>query len=122
MTFDWSAYYVLAEYLADPGSSVPDREAALRSAISRAYFAAYRTLRNHLYETKNYRPSRDREDHREVRDWLMNHRCGGIAEDLRRLASRRGMADYDNEIGNLEKETQAALMLAQDILEKTPRI
>ena len=46
MSFDWADYLKLAEALTrDPSSPGPE-EASLRTAISRAYYAAYRSASN----------------------------------------------------------------------------
>lgn len=46
MAYDWSEYLALAKELSQKGS-----DAAARSAISRAYYAAYNTARRHRAAT-----------------------------------------------------------------------
>jgi len=46
VSFDWEQYYDLAEWLLKhPGTAAP-QEASLRSAVSRAYYAAFCPARN----------------------------------------------------------------------------
>jgi len=48
MSFDWADYLTLAQELADQAASSQSTEAKLRSAISRAYYAAFCKESNHL--------------------------------------------------------------------------
>ncbi len=54
MTFDWSQYLNLAkEFLCQP-TPPANQEAKMRSAISRAYYAAFISARNYLPETEEH--------------------------------------------------------------------
>ena len=53
MNFDWSEYLNLAQELAGRPTSLSNEEARLRSAISRAYYAAFCKARNHLRDNEN---------------------------------------------------------------------
>lgn len=48
MRFNWSDYFKLAQELVRQSLRSRIKEAKLRSAISRAYYAAYIKARNHL--------------------------------------------------------------------------
>lgn len=48
MSFDWSGYLDVAKELASVALTSANKEAKLRSAISRAYYAAFILARNYL--------------------------------------------------------------------------
>jgi uncharacterized protein (UPF0332 family) len=90
-------------------------EAAERTAVSRAYYAAFHEARNYCNRTDtsiSNRPSA----HAEVRRQLSQ--TGRIGQDLGRLQRLRKNADYDIPFPtpNLSEEVQTALALARRIL------
>src|SRR2546425_4064208 len=111
--FDWFQYLVLAR---DLGSR--SEEAALRSAISRAYYAAYNTARSFcgnagisIVDTGNL--------HKDLWDAFL--RKGGrtfasIYDKGQRLRRKRTKADYDNEVSGLSSVTADSLRDAGAIL------
>jgi len=48
MSFDWSEYLSVAQELASGANTSANKEAKLRSAISRAYYAAFILARSYL--------------------------------------------------------------------------
>ena len=78
MTFDWSAFLHLAEALESGAGNGELEDARYRSAISRAYYAAFCSARDHLRH--------------EVRG---EYRVVGAY--LRRLHVARAEADYNSE-------------------------
>src|SRR5205807_8039448 len=96
--FDWSQYLILAKDLGNRSE-----EAALRSAISRAYYAAYNTARSFcsnagipIIDTGNL--------HKDLWDTFL--RKGGrtfvsIHDKGQRLRRKRAKADYDSEVFGL---------------------
>ena len=46
MSFDWSNYLLLAQYLKATADNTPSSEACYRSVVSRAYYAVYCLARN----------------------------------------------------------------------------
>ncbi len=118
MSFDWTDYLFLAQELTKGSTSSPKHEAMLRSAISRAYYAAFCNSRNFL---KNHRkeiiPS-TAVAHKIVKDIF-----GGstdkieleIEADLDRLRIDRNKADYDDDVPGLVSISEYALKLCQNI-------
>ena len=53
MNFDWSEYLNIARELAGQATASFSAEAKKRSAISRAYYAAFCSARNHLRDRDN---------------------------------------------------------------------
>ena len=115
MAFDWSQYLALAEDLAVQ----PDNEAALRSAVSRAYYAAFCLAREHLLNTNKLFGSRSRRprlSHRTV--WLTYQRDVDrrIGMDGNRLRDLRNLADYEDVVPNLDNAVRSALSTSRRIL------
>jgi uncharacterized protein (UPF0332 family) len=90
MSFIWDHYLELAERLLALPSGVTDGEAYWRSAISRAYYAAFHESRVYLQDPEirhgavasTLRDRRSRKDKR-------------LAVDYKELKALRGYADYD---------------------------
>jgi len=113
--FDWEDYLLLAKKLLIESKDSDIQEAKLRSAISRAYYAAFIKAKNYL-ERKGYDLSikalkkkyKNREYisvHKEVRKILNNGEKfeKEIAKTLKDLGKARNDADYESEESNLYK-------------------
>ena len=113
IVFDWTDYLVLAEELGQRGD-----EASLRSAISRAYYAAYGMARDRLRQTGvAIRTS----DHKwlwdSYRDSTNNQsRMVGVNGD--RLRVERNRADYDAEFPGLGSSVAIAIDRARQVLQR----
>jgi hypothetical protein len=112
VTFRWEEYLVLAKELSRKGG-----EAATRSAISRAYYAAYQTARRHR-GAKSAVATRGG-SHGSVwmalkesgnRDWRT---AGYRGNDI--LESRR-KADYDDAVPGLARMMHRTITAAEEIL------
>ena len=104
MTFEWRQYFTLACSLELDARTAPDlSEAKFRTAISRAYYSALIKARNRLHE-EGERVPKDYEVHRFVENKFSHSTDPSrqqIGENLRRLRTSRGKADYDNYIDSL---------------------
>lgn len=116
MSFDWSQYFVLAEHLAEQ-----DDEASRRSAVSRAYYAAYCSARNWLQANE---PDLGRappgESHRYIWDRYQRgpHRIRvRIGAEGNRFRSERNRADYTDAVYHLDRLVETALARARTIFE-----
>jgi hypothetical protein len=113
--FDWRRFFDLAERLAQD----VDDEAALRSAISRAYYALFALARRRLIDDGCWSAGRD--PHWRV--WTTYRtggtaRCRDIGDRGFNLLDRRKRADYEDWIGrNPAHETTIALEFAREILD-----
>ncbi|MEG4351969.1 HEPN domain-containing protein [Microcoleus sp. LAD1_D3] len=126
MRFDWSEYLNLAQELAATNSdSSANREAKLRSAISRAYYSTFCLARNYLRDIEKdprlFRKNRDINEHQYVAQEFIYHphkmkNMAKIGENLSTLRGIRNKADYEDTMFNLQKEAKTALMLAQNII------
>jgi uncharacterized protein (UPF0332 family) len=118
MSFDWSEYLHLAQELTGQAVTPPSQEAKLRSAISRAYYAAFCLARNHLLD-KGYPVPTDGRAHKYVPQKFksrpdLSHRQ--IGENLDRLREDRRKADYDNVVSGLPSKTRMAIKLAKQAI------
>ena len=124
MSFDWNSFLEVAERLTSDTAS----EAELRTAISRAYYAAYHSATAFIYSGNETLPSRDQ--HTACWKWYKNHendtlkQVGHVGQSLKRL---RIEADYfpnlQNSITPYESNTafttsKKAIMNGRFILEK----
>jgi uncharacterized protein (UPF0332 family) len=118
MSFNWSDYLDLARRLYREGTIHSVKEAELRSAISRAYYAAFCNARNYLI-AKGHKLSGGPEAHAEVQDRFItssDRRRKEIGENLKRLRSLRNRADYRNTFPGLNNTTVISIALADDII------
>ena len=100
MAFNWKDYLAFAENLqAAPNMPGPE-EAALRSAVSRAYYAAFRAALEHG-KKNGYIATRTGEDHNKIREHFRKIQSNqkknqDISTQLDRLHDYRRQADYEN--------------------------
>ena len=114
MIFDWAKYLVLAEELAMRSSD----EASLRSAVSRAYYAAFCIARNRLLQEGEEIPKTG-EAHTTVwtkyRFSAQKHlKDVGTTGD--RLRRSRNKADYDDELPDISAMVEDAIAKARRLL------
>lgn len=97
MSFDWTDFLALAEALESAPDLPGPPEAALRSAVSRAYYAAFHCAMNVASE-EGFDPSGSGSDHRNVPLHFRRHKTNDtrckIALELDRLRDNRRKADY----------------------------
>ena len=120
MSFNWSEYFTLAQELTSKSATSTMQEAMLRSAISRAYYAAFCEARNHLLQKdaeaipnrvnvhafvgKQFEKSSD----------TVHQKIGRLLHHLRSI---RNIADYqDRFYGKLSGRTRVALLEAEEVL------
>ena len=121
MSFDWVDFLTLADALErDPNSPGPE-EAALRSAISRAYYAAFCVARNFACERGEFTPTRTAQDHRLLKDHFRlspSRIRRKIGLDLDRLRDHRRSADYDDVLTSRSTSlAQSSIARARNVLD-----
>jgi hypothetical protein len=106
MSFDWSGYLTLAEYMINNHngypSEEPTREALYRSIVSRAYYAVYCLTRNYVRDV-------DHQEffgnvHQELQNYLLRHSQPTrrkLGNQLRALHQNRIKADYHDNLDEL---------------------
>ena len=116
MDFDWKEYLTLAHALQQQSASGSTPEAALRSAVSRAYFAAFCHARNYARDRHGLRLRYSGDDHYLVKQHFSNRRERGVAQKLNRLREWRNKCDYEDAIPDLATLLTSALSEAQMVI------
>jgi hypothetical protein len=117
MPFDWSEYLALAQYLQGQSNSEFSQEAALRCAVSRAYYAAFCHARNYARDHHGFKPYHNPDDHPRVREHFRKLGNAKIAGDLELLRQWRNQCDYDDNISSISLMFLGARTAAQNIFE-----
>ena len=120
MSFHWSEYLDLAQELTRESLSSPLREAMFRSAISRAYYAAFGQARNRLVTIEGEEIPRGVNTHQHVINTFEDSndsRRRTIGHLLHHLRSTRNAADYESIFRrDLRGVTRGALGEAEEII------
>ena len=120
MNFDWSEYLNLADRLVLQKDLFANEEACYRSAISRAYYAAFCAARNRARDIESLAVNNTGIDHQLVKDhyWRAPDRPRQkIGAWLDRLRTNRNQADYeDRQIGGAVSLCQSSLDQARNVL------
>jgi len=114
MAFDFRDYLPLARTLDSMAT-----EAARRSAVSRAYYAAFCHARDYAARHLGFTPSYDVNDHWRLREHLRSRhetKRTGIASGLDSLRTWRNECDYDAQVSNLASQVTDAIRVAQQII------
>ncbi|MEA2236993.1 MAG: hypothetical protein QOC81_1717 [Thermoanaerobaculia bacterium] len=117
MSFDWSDFLPLAEDLTAAGPDA-NREAYLRTAISRAYYAAFGVGRQRARGAR-LATRRSAAEHGEIAAFYTKQygETGEkIAITLGRLRNRRNAADYDDDFVDIEDICLLSIEDARDLL------
>ena len=117
MSFDWSDFLTLADALATTDWD-GNREASLRTAISRAYYAAFGEarlrLRSVLLATR-----RSAAEHGDIATFYATRygeQGAEVAAVLGRLRNRRNAADYDDDLAEVEALCNLSIEDAHNLL------
>ncbi len=122
MPFDWKQYLDLARELSQPTTSNAGvQEARLRSAVSRAYYAAFCHARNYSRDWLKFVPNHTADDHGRLRAFLKDGQRPGIALKLDQLRPWRNDADYsDSMTSDLATMATYAVSEASKLLDLLP--
>ena len=118
MPFDWKEYLDLAKLLQNQKRNGYSQEAEFRSAVSRAYYAAFCHARNFIRNYEDFIPSNNADDHFSVREYLRQQRKFDIADNLNALRRWRNRCDYEDIVENLSDLLIDALKNAQEVIDK----
>ena len=120
MSFNWADYLAVARHLVTQSDSSDYAEASLRSAISRAYYAALNTTRELLRDQWGIEIPETAEIHQFIPQWFMDEEDPDrqeIGALLDRLRDRRRKADYDDEIPKVSSLANRSLADAQLVID-----
>lgn len=120
MAFDWREFLDLARALRSSFSSSPLMEAASRSAVSRAYYAAFGHTRSYAEKHLNFQPTKTGRDHQLLRKHLGKRDTPwkDVADKLRELHEWRKPCDYEDTVSNLNIIAEEAISTAEGIISK----
>ncbi len=118
MAFDWEEFLALAKAVAGQSGPSYSSEASNRTAVSRAYYAAFCFVRNCAKSKLEFFPTRKSKDHADLRRHLVGRGRSKIASDLNRLRQWRNQCDYDDRVPNLSDVVRASLASSGDIIRK----
>jgi len=123
VSFDWTAFVEVADWLNRNPRAAGPIEASRRTAIGRAYYGAFGTT---LSVVKSWGIS-FHGDGRDHRDLVRRLRGDGkksrrkVGADQGRLLDARHRADYEARIDDVDEQAHAAIQWARNILAEVRR-
>lgn len=121
MSFDWLQYLILAKELDGQATAPASPEARRRSAISRAYYAAFIGARNYLQKQEGHSIPKTSDAHKYVSEQFKRSSDPvrqDIGRKLERLRTTRNQADYNDTATGLFTNTKIAIKRAEQIISK----
>jgi hypothetical protein len=115
MAFDWKHFFTLGEHLVEGVEGVP-QEACLRTAVSRAYYAAYGCALIYACSELGFVPTRQPDDHARLRAQLTSRGKTQEANRLHQLRLWRNDCDYCATVANPDRLAKSALVSAKALL------
>jgi len=119
MPFEWAQFIDIAKFLFDQGQakSIP-QDAAYRSSISRAYYAAFGHAKVFATDVMDFIPTGSEDDHVGLRDYYKDNKKPEISRQLNRLRQWRNQSDYENPSYYInERQTSIAIQHAENIIQ-----
>ncbi len=114
MKFDWNKFVSLCHSLAQENG---DREALLRTAISRGYYGVFNLARTAL-QSQGHTFSSGADVHQEVIQVLnasQDNARRKLGHDLRSLRTYRNKADYDDTIANVAAAHNSVAVILEEL-------
>jgi uncharacterized protein (UPF0332 family) len=96
MPYNWAEFLDLARFLQGGAGEGYTDQAALRSAVGRAYYAAFNFACVHAEKNLSFSRKRTAEDHLLLRQLLQSRGKGNVASLLDELRLWRNTCDYDD--------------------------
>jgi len=120
MSFKWLEFLELARDLRGRSGTGYSTEAAERTAVSRAYYAAFCHFRNYAEVYLGFQACHNATDHERLRTHFQNlgQPWINVAATLGRLRKWRNDCDYDDYVPNLSKRVGSAIRVAERVLER----
>ncbi len=117
MPFDWKDFLSLAKELSNYSETSALQEAASRSAVNRAYYAAFCWAREYATKKLGFQRSDTADDHVALREHLRRAELTKTASRLTRLRRWRHDCDDKDNVTNLGSLVQNALADAEKVIE-----
>lgn len=118
MAFDWKEFLGLAIELTGRTGSGYSAEAADRTAVSRAYYAAFCWARNYAESRLGFRRTGRAQDHTHLRKHLTRRGKPQMASRLNRLRGWRNNCDYDDQVPDIGNLVKSALKTADKVIQE----
>ena len=125
MSFVWAEYLNVAGHLMETSVNSDHEEAYLRSATSRAYYAALNTARSLLTDQWGIEMPQTAEIHSFIPRWFLSEEDEDQKEIgiiLGRLRDRRRKADYDDAISKAASLAKGSLADAELLIQRLSRL
>lgn len=119
MPFNWKEYLYLAQFLQNCCGPNFSDEAAQRSAVSRAYYAAFCSYQRYATVKLGYVKT-TYDVHTDLRDFLKRNRKSKEASALDYLRKWRNQCDYEDMVFNLAVLTAQSLSDVEQLLNNLP--
>ncbi len=122
MGFDWREYLNLGRVLQGERGVSFQGEPAFRSAVSRAYYAAFCSTRNQAVRCLGFTISSRQSVHFQLRKFLTQTGYARTAQDLAELQRWREKCDYEDVVSSSDLRVmfRAAIQRAEDIISSLP--
>jgi uncharacterized protein (UPF0332 family) len=117
MAFEWREYLHIARFLVS-GESNLHEEAAYRSAVSRAYYAAFGSALRYAANSLQFDPTYEASDHGLLRERLREFAMSDMAQTLEDLLLWRHLCDYRDYVDDLARMADKAIGWSQDVLDE----
>lgn len=119
MAFEWGEFFELAQFLAGNGDTYTP-ESAFRTAVSRAYYAAFCAARGYASDHQRFMPSYTGADHGDLREHFRRQSVNDkrwlkVASKLQQIGIWRTTCDYDESVDNLNAIVNAAITSAKSV-------
>lgn len=119
MTFTWGDYSELADELIQ-SKKLNLKESRSRSAVSRAYYAAFHTaLQFAIDYYPDFEPSNNHA-HKVVIEWFESNEPK-VGVELNQLLIFRNQCDYDDAVDKLDHISQKSIVLSKKIIDAINR-
>ncbi len=118
MSFDWREYLNLALLIPGHGGKSFTREAAHRTSVSRAYYAAFCHARNYARDKQGFIPTHSARDHEFVREHFQRQGMTDVADNLDDLRKWRNKCDYDDSIYDPYKLLTSSIVQCREIINR----
>ena len=118
MQINWYDYLEIARYLENNNNNLP--EAGNRSAVSRAYYAAFCHARNYaIQKGEKFNPKKENV-HQKVIKYFEREGMSDVARDLKILRDWRNDCDYKDRLTNTRILISTAIPKAENIFRTLP--
>ena len=118
MAFDWSEFLELARGLAGQAGRRYSAEASERSAVSRAYYAAFCWARNYAAKSSSFQHTHTARDHERLREHFKRRGEPQLASALNKLRGWRNECDYEDTVTNLHLCVKNAIRTADKVIKE----